>query len=106
MCKRPCFVPPYSPRSLSVFEFIAFVLDFLCSFTEITVTVRKPVFVLELRQLFYGHLAIQLKKLPNCLKRPNDGAEQVVKKEVLRGQTKEWTAVCFDKLWEKCNHES
>ena len=34
--------------------------------------------------------------------------EQVVKslKEVLRGQAKEWTAICFDKLCEKCNHES
>ena len=32
--------------------------------------------------------------------------EQVVKKEILRGQTKEWTAVCFDKLCEKYNHES
>ena len=32
--------------------------------------------------------------------------EQVVKKEFLREQTKEWTAVCFDKLCEKCNHES
>ena len=32
--------------------------------------------------------------------------EMVVKKEILRGQTKEWTAVCFDKLCEKYNHES
>ena len=39
MYKRACFVPPYFPRTLPVFEFIAFVSDFLCSFTEITVTV-------------------------------------------------------------------
>ena len=39
MCKRTCFVPPYFPRILPVFKFIAFVLDFLFSFTEITVTV-------------------------------------------------------------------
>ena len=30
-------------------------------------------FVLELRQLFYSHLVIQSKKLPNCFKGPNDG---------------------------------
>ena len=59
MYKRVCFFPPYFPRTLSVFEFIAFVLDFLCSFMEITVIVRQSLFVLELRQLFYGHLAIQ-----------------------------------------------
>ena len=39
MCKRVCFVPPYFSRTLPVFEFFAFVLDFLCSFMEITVTV-------------------------------------------------------------------
>ena len=31
-------------------------------------------FVLEIRQLFFGILTIQSKKLPNCLKRPNDGS--------------------------------
>ena len=31
--------------------------------------------------------------------------EQVIKKDVL-GQTKEWMAVCFDKLCKKCNQET
>ena len=55
-----------------LFSYLLSFFLFLCSFTEITVTLRQSLFVLELRQLFYGHLAIQSKKLPNCLKRQND----------------------------------
>ena len=68
-------------RTLSVYVFIAFFFNFLCSFTEITVTVRQSLFVKELRQLFYGHLAIQSKIFPNCFKRPNDGSGTSVHKE-------------------------
>ena len=96
-CAR-AHVSPYFFRTLSVYVFIAFffilfcllfyfLFYFLCSFTKITVTVRQSLFVPELSQLFYDHLAIQSEKFPNCLKRPNNGSGTSVADGRLFSQT-------------------
>ena len=58
---RHIFSRPFCRFPFSYLLYLLFV-HFLCSFTQ----KKKPkLFVLELRQIFYGHRAIQSKKLPN-----------------------------------------
>ena len=74
--------------------FFPLLLPFSFILTALSRKWRLKLFVRELRQIFYGHLArIQSKKSPNPWKRPNEGLTSGQKD--LRRQTKECTAVFF-----------
>ena len=64
------FFRPFCRFPFSHLLYLLF-FHFLCSFTK--KKKKTKLYVLELRQLFYGHLAIQSKKLPNDDSVDDDG---------------------------------
>ena len=94
MCKGTClaiFFPHIvCLRIYSLFVLFCFVclFFFFLIFSALSrVTLRQSLFVPELSQLFYGHLAIQSEKFPNCLKTPNNGSGTSVADGRLFSQT-------------------